>query len=304
MLGARRPRRSAALLAVVGRRRRRTHVRSCSASRSCILSLVPDRCARSASPSGSRTRPARARDRRLVRCCRSSALDSRRPEMDFSIFLVGGLMIVVGATWVIVYNADLLLGAARRGRSGASARPRAGAAACRWRIRCGACSAPASRWRCSRSSSSRSSSARPRPARSCNASNDIERVRRRLRRPRARGRRRARSTTCRRRVRHAPGVAAGGLRGRRRAQSDPAASRRRQARHRREGRSPTRCTALDAAFLRAHDLRLRRGRREGYGSARDVWQRCATRPNLAVVDPLVVPAPRQLELRRRCPTSS
>ncbi|MGH3018297.1 MAG: ABC transporter permease [Gaiellaceae bacterium] len=29
----------------------------------------------------------------------------------FGVFLVGGLMIVVGATWVIMYNADLLLGA-------------------------------------------------------------------------------------------------------------------------------------------------------------------------------------------------
>jgi putative ABC transport system permease protein len=31
-------------------------------------------------------------------------------KVDFSIFLFGGLMIVVGATWTIMYNADLLLG--------------------------------------------------------------------------------------------------------------------------------------------------------------------------------------------------
>ena len=32
-------------------------------------------------------------------------------KVNFSIFLLGGLMIVIGATWVIVYNADVLLGA-------------------------------------------------------------------------------------------------------------------------------------------------------------------------------------------------
>jgi putative ABC transport system permease protein len=32
-------------------------------------------------------------------------------KVDFSVFLVGGLMIVIGATWTIMYNADVLLGA-------------------------------------------------------------------------------------------------------------------------------------------------------------------------------------------------
>jgi putative ABC transport system permease protein len=32
-------------------------------------------------------------------------------NVNFSIFLLGGLMIVIGATWVIVYNSDVLLGA-------------------------------------------------------------------------------------------------------------------------------------------------------------------------------------------------
>jgi putative ABC transport system permease protein len=32
-------------------------------------------------------------------------------KVNFSMFLMGGLMIVIGATWVIVYNADVLLGA-------------------------------------------------------------------------------------------------------------------------------------------------------------------------------------------------
>lgn len=32
-------------------------------------------------------------------------------KVNFSIFLLGGLMIVVGATWTIMYNADVLLGA-------------------------------------------------------------------------------------------------------------------------------------------------------------------------------------------------
>jgi putative ABC transport system permease protein len=32
-------------------------------------------------------------------------------QMDFSMWIVGGLLIVLGATWVVVYNADALLGA-------------------------------------------------------------------------------------------------------------------------------------------------------------------------------------------------
>ena len=32
-------------------------------------------------------------------------------SMDFSIFILSGIMIVVGATWALMYNADLLLGA-------------------------------------------------------------------------------------------------------------------------------------------------------------------------------------------------
>ena len=32
-------------------------------------------------------------------------------KVNFSIFLLGGLMIVIGATWAIIYNADILLGA-------------------------------------------------------------------------------------------------------------------------------------------------------------------------------------------------
>jgi putative ABC transport system permease protein len=33
------------------------------------------------------------------------------PKTDFSIFIISGLAIVVGATWAIIYNADVLLGA-------------------------------------------------------------------------------------------------------------------------------------------------------------------------------------------------
>ncbi len=35
-------------------------------------------------------------------------------SMDFSVWVVGGLVIVVAATWLVTYNADLLLGAASR----------------------------------------------------------------------------------------------------------------------------------------------------------------------------------------------
>ncbi len=31
-------------------------------------------------------------------------------KVNFSIFVLGGLAIVIGASWLIVYNADLLLG--------------------------------------------------------------------------------------------------------------------------------------------------------------------------------------------------
>ena len=34
-----------------------------------------------------------------------------RMSVNFSIFVLGGLMIVIGATWTIMYNADILLGA-------------------------------------------------------------------------------------------------------------------------------------------------------------------------------------------------
>ena len=42
--------------------------------------------------------------------------------MDFSIWIVAGLMVVVGVVWVIVYNADLLLGG-RGARSSAASAP-------------------------------------------------------------------------------------------------------------------------------------------------------------------------------------
>ena len=35
-------------------------------------------------------------------------------SMDFSIWVVGGLMVVIAATWLVTYNADVLLGLASR----------------------------------------------------------------------------------------------------------------------------------------------------------------------------------------------
>src|SRR6185437_11927345 len=32
-------------------------------------------------------------------------------QMNFSLWVVGGLLIVVGATWTVIYNSDALLGA-------------------------------------------------------------------------------------------------------------------------------------------------------------------------------------------------
>ena len=41
-------------------------------------------------------------------------------SMDFSIFILSGIVIVAGASWALIYNADLLLGAVTAvfGRSG------------------------------------------------------------------------------------------------------------------------------------------------------------------------------------------
>ena len=43
-------------------------------------------------------------------CCRSSRWLFGDAQMDFSIFILSGLMIVVGASWTLMYNADLLVG--------------------------------------------------------------------------------------------------------------------------------------------------------------------------------------------------
>jgi putative ABC transport system permease protein len=43
-----------------------------------------------------------------------SAIAGRDLKMDFSAWIVSGLMLVAGATWLIVYNADVLLGATMR----------------------------------------------------------------------------------------------------------------------------------------------------------------------------------------------
>ncbi|HEX6023459.1 MAG TPA: FtsX-like permease family protein [Solirubrobacter sp.] len=44
----------------------------------------------------------------------TSAIAGRELSMDFSAWIVSGLMLVAGSTWLIVYNADVLLGAAMR----------------------------------------------------------------------------------------------------------------------------------------------------------------------------------------------
>jgi putative ABC transport system permease protein len=41
-----------------------------------------------------------------------NAIAGRELNMDFSAWVISGLMVVAGATWLIVYNADILLGAA------------------------------------------------------------------------------------------------------------------------------------------------------------------------------------------------
>ncbi len=74
--------------------------------------------------------------------------------MDFSTWIVSGLMIVLGAVWVIMFNADVVPGLRRCACSAAWAGSRR-CCGSRWPIRWPAASAPGRRSRCSRSSSSR-----------------------------------------------------------------------------------------------------------------------------------------------------
>ena len=51
------------------------------------------------------------------------AIAGETPKMDFSIFIVSGLMVVLGAVWAIVYNADVLRGCERHVRPDSGAAP-------------------------------------------------------------------------------------------------------------------------------------------------------------------------------------
>ena len=82
----------------------------------------------------------------------TSALAPGPLAQDFSVFIVGGLMVVVGATWTLMYNADVLLGVAARPL--ARLRGLAPVVKMAMAYRCAAASAPASPSPCSRSSCS------------------------------------------------------------------------------------------------------------------------------------------------------
>ena len=99
--------------------------------------------------------------------------------MDLSVWIVGGLLVVCGASWVIVYNADILLGAIAVAFS--RVRSLTPVLRCRSPTRCGT-AGRASRSRCSPWSCSRWSSASPSRAAS-SACSRTRRVRGRLRRP-------------------------------------------------------------------------------------------------------------------------
>ena len=96
-----------------------------------LVGLVPVAAA------GRRAGPARLHGlrpgaRRAAGCCRGAPgrRSSASCAMDFSTWIVAGLMIVVGAVWTIMYNADLLLSATARGLRPLRA---AGARSCAWR---------------------------------------------------------------------------------------------------------------------------------------------------------------------------
>ena len=282
-----------ALLAVAGRRAPRTRSSLGLGVSLVILEPRPDPArARRARARGPHRR--RARARRSGSCCRSAAGCFGELKVNFSIFILGGLMIVIGAIWTLMYNADVLLGALGA-VARADPRPRAGAADVDGLSAAEPASAPASRSRCSRSSSSRSSSARRPSGAFANAFNDLGHVRRRLRRAGDDARRRSRSWTCRRPLARTPGL---------RAAATSASSRAsRRCRSRRASSAPPAkeesyiVHGADARFLahttyglaaRAHGLRL---------GCRGLAARSGRDRNLAVVDPLVVPRKRELELR-------
>ena len=125
-------------------------------------------------------------------------------------------------------------------------------------------------------------------------------VRRRLRRPGEHGRDDARSTTSSGRLPRRPAlrdedfaVAAA---------SRSCRSRRRQVGTGRGRSSRTSCAGSTTPSWGTRPSTSAQGR-EGYGSSRDVWSAIATRPDLAVVDSTIVAAARQLQLRRCPPTS-
>ena len=176
--GAAAPRRSAgaagcsaspgSLLGAAARRRRASSCRGRGRARARRLDRDPRASCRSLRPSACPTgpsTPAPGSRSSHGSCCRSSRWLFGDPKVNFAIFVLGGLMIVVGATWTIDVQRRR---AARRARRGDPAECEGSrrSCGCRWRIRSEACSGPASRSRCSRSSSSRWSSERRRPARS------------------------------------------------------------------------------------------------------------------------------------------
>ena len=106
-------------------------------------------------------------------------------KVNFSIFILAGLMIVVGATWTIMYNADILLRRTQR-----HARPHTAGwrrcCGCRSPTRCAAASAPASPLAMFTLVVFTLVVGAITTGSFVNAFNDLEPVRRRLRRPRDR----------------------------------------------------------------------------------------------------------------------
>ena len=194
--------------------------------------------------------------------------------MDFSAWIVSGLMLVAGATWLIVYNADVLLGVAMR-VPGPDPRARAGAqdgdglSRCATRFRTG---------RHARHVHARRVHDRRRcddlAARSCAPSTTSERfgggfdVTRRGRAARARSASRDRD----------PRRRAGSRRLPRRRQRVGRCRPRRPAGRRRGRRGATRVRGFDDSFLLHHDVRPRRARDAATARRARSGTRCRRRP--------------------------
>ena len=218
-------------------------------------------------------------------CCRGDLWDAvfGKLAMDFSTWIVAGLMIVVGTVWVIVFNADLLLGARHAGLR-PHPEPRAGPA----HVHGVSARGPLPHRHDARDVHARRLHARHRDGveRILRARDRRRRLRRRVPGARRHGRRGADRPTWRPRSRRAPGIDPSDF-------PSSAASRSWPSRRSSSARARPDETYLvrgpRPAVPRAHDVRARRRWRAATPPPQRCGTQCETHPGLAVVDSTIVP---------------